>query len=116
MVDLSSITISSPTAEKITMNGNESRMVSSLDLLKDRLDQVEWLLTGSDHAHHTVQDSIDMTRSVTTQLADLESRLSKLSSRSPVVRDLLRLSECSAYDTIVANGIRRCHLSRPLST
>ena len=75
------------------MNGSENRIVPSLDLLKDRLDQVEWLLTGSDHGDDRIQDSIDKTRSVSTQLADLENRLNKLSSRSPVVRDLLRLSE-----------------------
>ena len=70
--------------------------LATLDSLQARLQKVQWYLSGNDE----VEDILDTLEGVTAQgqdytvkarLARLENNLGKLSSRWPVVRDLLRL-------------------------
>lgn len=92
---------------------------ATLDSLEARLRNVQWYLSGSDG--DKVEDTLrEVTAgdSVRARLARLEKDLGKLSSRSAVVRNLLKLgwyflSNCIA----LANKglIKRCFLSRSLS-
>ncbi|KAL9077352.1 MAG: hypothetical protein Q9161_000197 [Pseudevernia consocians] len=70
--------------------------LATLDSLQARLQKVQWYLSGNDE----VEDILDTLQGVTAQgqdytvkarLARLENNLGKLSSRWPVVRDLLNL-------------------------
>ena len=62
--------------------------------LEDRLRRVEWYLAGSEELKDTLQHVTDQGRDGTVQarLGNLESDLNKLSTRSSVVNNLLRLS------------------------
>lgn len=75
--------------------------LATLDSLEARLQKVQWYLGGNDE----VEDILETLQGVTAQgqdytiqarLARLENNLGKLSSRWPVVRDLLRLSSYSS--------------------
>ena len=70
----------------------EKTAKSTLESLRERLNKVQWYLTGGDHNDHGAQAMEDKVVSVQTQLANLERSLGTLSSKSPVVRELLRLS------------------------
>lgn len=65
----------------------------TLASLDARLQKVQWYLSGSDEADDILRGVISQGRdhTIQTRLARLESNLSKLCSRSPVVRDLLKL-------------------------
>ena len=92
---------------------------ATLDSLEARLRKVQWYLSGSDG--DKVEDTLRGVRAddtVQARLVRLEKDLGKLSSRSAVVRDLLKLrwyllSNCN----FLANKglINRCLLSRSLS-
>lgn len=67
--------------------------LATLDSLEARLQKVQWYLSGSDEVEDTLQGVIVQGQDYTVQarLARLENNLSKLSSRSSVVQDLLKL-------------------------
>ena len=67
--------------------------LATLDSLEARLQKVQWYLSGSDEMEDTLQGVIAQGQDYTVQvrLTRLENNLGKLSSRSPVVRDLLKL-------------------------
>lgn len=74
--------------------------LATLDSLEARLQKVRWYLSGSDEVEDTLQGVTAQGQDYTVQarLARLENNLGKLSSRSPIVRDLLKL--CSYHATI----------------
>ncbi|KAF6225588.1 hypothetical protein HO133_009588 [Letharia lupina] len=67
--------------------------LATLDSLEARLQKVHWYLSGSEEVEDTLKQVAAQGRDDTVQarLARLENNLGKLSSRSPVVRDLLKL-------------------------
>ena len=67
--------------------------LATLNSLEARLQKVQWYLSGSDEVEDTLQGVIAQGQDYTVQarLARLENNLGKLSSRSSVVRDLLKL-------------------------
>ena len=68
---------------------------ATLDSLEARLRKVLWYLSGSDG--DKVEDTLRGVRAddtVQSRLIRLEKDLGKLSSRSAVVRDLLKLRRC----------------------
>lgn len=67
--------------------------LATLDSLEVRLQKVQWYLSGSDEAEDILHEVTAQGQDYTVQarLARLENNLGKLSSRSPVVRDLLKL-------------------------
>ena len=73
-------------------NGTKTALLT-LASLEARLQKLQWYLSGSDEADDILQRVISQGRDHTIQarLARLESDLSKLCSRSPAVRDLLKL-------------------------
>ena len=91
---------------------------ATLDSLEARLRKVLWYLSGSDG--DKVEDTlrgVKADETVQARLVRLEKELGKLSSRSAVVRDLLRLRWCFLSICIfLANegSINRCFLSRSL--
>lgn len=76
--------------------------LATLISLEARLQKVQWYLSGSDEAEDTLQGVVAQGQDGTLQarLAGLENELGKLSSRSPVVRDLLRLRPYPAVTRI----------------
>ena len=92
---------------------------ATLDSLEARLRKVLWYLSGSDG--DKVEDTlrgVKADETVQARLVRLEKELGKLSSRSAVVWDLLRLRWYSLTKRIfLANEgfIHRCFLSRSLS-
>ena len=91
---------------------------ATLDSLEARLRKVQWYLSGSDD--NQVEDTLRQARAddtVQARLVRLEKDLGKLSSRSPVVRDILKLGWCFLSNcTFLAKKalINRCFLSRSL--
>ena len=69
----------------------------TVDLLEQRLQRIEYFLTGQDPAHDYLQDAASggRDRTVLTRLSKVESNLARLASNLPVVNDLLRL--CKAF-------------------
>ena len=67
--------------------------LATLDSLEARLRKVQWYLSGSegDEVEDTLRVVTAADNTVQARLARLEKGLGKLSSRSSVVRDLLRL-------------------------
>ena len=67
--------------------------LATLDSLQARLQRVQWFLSGSDEAEDVLRGVAAQGQDHTVQarLAQLENGLRKLSSKSPVVRDLLKL-------------------------
>ena len=67
--------------------------LATLNSLEARLQKVQWYLSGSDEVEDTLQGVNAQGQDYTVQarLARLENSLGKLSSRSSVVRDLLKL-------------------------
>lgn len=94
--------------------------LATLDSLEARLQKVQWYLSGDVE----VEDDTTL-REVTAQghdytvqnrIARLENGLGKLSSRSPVVRDLLQLRPCCfsssiGYSQLIKEYTNRCLLS-----
>lgn len=81
-----------------TMSETASKTaLATLDSLEARLQKVRWYLSGSDEVEDTLQGVTAQGQDYTVQarLARLENNLGKLSSRSPIVRDLLKL--CASY-------------------
>lgn len=74
--------------------------LATLNSLEARLQKVQWYLCGSDEVEDVLRGIIAQGQDYTVQarLARLENDLGKLSSRSPVVRDLLQLR---SYPSIV---------------
>lgn len=72
---------------------NIQTALATLDSLEARLQKVQWYLSGTDHVEDVLQKVIAQGQDYTVQvrLARLKNNLGKLSSRSPVVRDLLNL-------------------------
>ena len=73
-------------------NGTKTALLT-LASLEARLQKLQWYLSGSDEADDILRRVISQGRDHTIQarLTRLESNLSELCSRSPVVRDLLKL-------------------------
>ncbi len=79
--------------------------LATLDSLEARLQKIQWYLSGSDEAEDTLQKVTAQGQDYTVQarLARLEHDLGRLSSNSPVVADLLRLSErCPASNGLLS--------------
>lgn len=74
--------------------------LATLDSLEARLQKVHWYLSGSEEVEDTLKQVAAQGRDDTVQarLARLENNLGKLSSRSPVVRDLLKLRSCPSFN------------------
>ena len=80
----------------LTMSELQGRTaIETLDSLESRLQRIEWHLSGSDEVEEVLQNVVTQGKDYTVQarLARLESNLGKLSSRSPVVRQLLQLRQ-----------------------
>ena len=92
---------------------------ATLDSLEARLRKVQWYLSGNDG--DKVEDTLRGVRAddtVQARLVRLEKDLGKLSSRSAVVRDLLKLRWYPLSNCIFLTNkalINRCFLSRSLS-
>ena len=67
--------------------------LATLDSLEARLQKVQWYLSGSDEVEDILRGVTAQGQGYTVQarLDRLENDLGKLSSASPVVRDLLKL-------------------------
>ena len=76
----------------MSVNATNTALLT-LESLEVRLQKVQWYLSGSDEADDILRGVISQGRDHTIQarLARLEDNLSKLCSRSPVVRNLLKL-------------------------
>ena len=76
--------------------------LATLDSLEARLQKVQWYLGGSDEVEQVLRGVTAQGQDCTVQarLARLENDLRKLSSRSPVVRDLLKLRTCCCSNWI----------------
>ena len=71
--------------------------LATLDSLEERLRKVQWYLSGSDEVEDDTLQEVTAQghdHTVHARLARLENGLGKLSSRSSVVRDLLKLRWC----------------------
>lgn len=79
-------------ASKMSENPTQTAL-ATLDSLQARLQRVEWYLSGSDEAEDILRGVTAQgpDHSVQARLARLENGLRKLSLKSPVVRDLLKL-------------------------
>ena len=76
---------------------------ATLDSLEARLRKVQWYLSGSDD--NQVEDTLRQARAddtVQARLVRLEKDLGKLSSRSAVVRDILKLGWCFLSSCILS--------------
>lgn len=69
--------------------------IATMDLLEYRLQRIEYVLSGDDEARIVLQRAAGQGKGFTTQarIARLENTILKLSSKSTVVEDLLRLCE-----------------------
>lgn len=67
--------------------------LAMLGLLERRLQQVEFLLSGTDKAGSTLQGIVKKgpDGTITARLEQIEKRFNNLSSDSPVIYDLLKL-------------------------
>ena len=76
-------------------NPSDEIALETLDALESRLQRVEWFLSRSDKAKESLHQVAARGRDQTVQgrLAGLESNLGKLSLKSQVVRDILKLCE-----------------------
>ncbi|KAL2043820.1 hypothetical protein N7G274_003340 [Stereocaulon virgatum] len=74
-------------------NLSDEIALETLDALESRLQRIEWFLSGGDEAKESLHQVAARGRDSTVQgrLARLESNLGKLSSKSPVVREILKL-------------------------
>lgn len=74
----------------------DKRALTLLTGLESRIRRITFFLSGNDEGDETLQQVAAQGRDETVQarLARLESNLARLSSRSPVVYDLLKLREC----------------------
>lgn len=87
------------------MSGTATKTaLTTLDSLEARIQKVQWYLSGSDEVEDTLQGVTAQGQDYTVQarLLRLENELGKLSARSPVVRDLLKLR---SYPSLI--GSRR---------
>ena len=81
------------------MSGTATKTaLATLDSLEARLQKVQWYLSGDEEVEATLQRVIAQGQDYTVQarLSRLENDLGKLSSRSQVVRDLLKLRSYSS--------------------
>lgn len=71
----------------------DNSALATLVSLEDRLQRLEWYLSGSDEVQDTLQRVAEQGRDRTVQarLAGLESSLERLSAQSPTVNTLLQL-------------------------
>ncbi len=71
----------------------DNSALATLVSLEDRLQRLEWYLSGSDEVEDTLQRVAEQGRDRTVQarLAGLESSLERLSAQSPTVNTLLQL-------------------------
>ena len=74
----------------------DAAALRTIELLEHRLDHVRSLLSGDDRINRDVQNVVEhgKNRTVLARLSTIESKLSHLSEKSPVVRRLLQLCEC----------------------
>lgn len=77
--------------------------LETLDMLEERICRVEWYLSGSDDVADTLQRVADQGKDSTVQarLSRLENDLSRLSSKSPEVSELLRLRQSGCTLTLL---------------
>ena len=76
-------------------NPSNKAALETLDALESRIERVGWYLSGSDEVEESLQQVAAQGRDQTVQarLARLENKLGQLSSKSQVVRDLLKLRQ-----------------------
>lgn len=80
------------------MNGSiDTAALRTIELLEHRLERVRFLLSGDDR----IEDDLNHVQehgknhTILARLATIQSSLSQLSEKSPVVRRLLHLCRCS---------------------
>lgn len=75
------------------MTGTDKTALATIVLLERRIERILFLLSGRDEAQDALQHVTAQSRDQTVyaRLAKIETGLSKLSSKSPVIRDLLDL-------------------------
>lgn len=75
------------------MSNTDKTALATIALLERRLERILFLLSGKDEAEDALQHVTTQSRDQTVyaRLAKVEAGLSKLSSKSPVIRDLLDL-------------------------
>ena len=71
----------------------DSTALATLNSLEDRIEKIEWYLSGSNEAADVLQHVVDQGRdnTVKARLGRLESNLDRLTVRSPVLDSLLKL-------------------------
>ncbi len=83
----------------LEMGDNSTKIaLETLDALESRLQRVGWYLSGENEVGEVLQKVKAEGRDQTVQarLARLENNLGKLSSRSPEVRELLKLCKSAS--------------------
>lgn len=88
----------------------------TIELLEYRLRRIEFVLSGNEEAQSVLQQAAAQGKGFTThaRITRLEEALSKLSSKSTIVDQLLRLREdtCDEAPLSSTNFADRCPLSR----
>lgn len=74
---------------------SDKAATETIERLEHRLRSIEYILSGDDEAASVLQQAAARGKGCTTQarITRLENALSNLSSKIPVVQDLLRLRE-----------------------
>ena len=74
---------------------SDKTAIATIERLEYRLRRIEYILSGDDEARSVLEHATTRGKEYTTpaRIARLEHALSNLSSKSPVVQDLLRLRE-----------------------
>ena len=90
-------------SETATETATETAL-ATLESLEARLQKVQWYLCGSAEVEDALRGVTAQGQDYTVQarLARLENELGKLSSKSPVVRDLLKLR---SYHSFLIGGL-----------
>lgn len=113
------ISESGPFMTVVMDESSNQTAIATLFSLEDRLRRLEWYLSGDDEVKDTLQRVIDQGKNNTVQarLGKLENDLDKLSTRSPIVYNLLKLraSTGALVLSLLISGLR-CYVSRPLPT
>ena len=86
-------------------SNTEAGAVETLGLLSERLHRLEFLLHGSSDGFGTAHASTSTEVPVVTQLADIETKFRRLSSKNEVIEKLLSL----CMDASLIPMIRRAH-------
>ena len=88
----------------MTSNPNATA-TATLDDLQERLQRLEFFLSGSDAPQKPLEAAISQGRdyTITERMARLERKLNSMSEQSPVVHDLLQLRTLAVPNSPVGN-------------